>query len=160
MATDSSTAKAKVNAIHTSRLADNGSLERKQQAGFNDGGFCVFGGNLLWHQIGNTDRVIQEAVNTNMVYQGQKQHGRWLVEERVSRVPAPSFLTLVAYVVVRGKRDRGVSSCVSSDLSLNTLKKITRSNSVVRMPESRDSLVRYQGVWGRPDCFVLCLRVV
>lgn len=41
------------------------------------------------------------------------------------------FLTLLAYIVVRGKRDRGVSSCASSDFSLNTLKKITRSNSVV-----------------------------
>lgn len=57
-------------------------------------------------------------------------------------------------MVVRGKRDRGVSSCASSDLSVNALKKITRSNSVVRAAlESRDSLVRYQGVWGTPALF-------
>lgn len=75
MDTDSSTAKAKGNAIHTLCLVNNGSLEGKQQVEFNNGRFCVFSGNLLCHQIGNTDRVIQEAVNTNMVYQGQKQHG-------------------------------------------------------------------------------------
>lgn len=73
MATDSSTAKAKGNAIHSLSLVDNGSLQGKQHVGFNNGGFCVFSGNLLWHQIGNTDSIIQEAVDTNMVYQGRKQ---------------------------------------------------------------------------------------
>lgn len=97
MVTDCSTAKAKVDVMHALRLAANGSLKGKQQAGFNNGGFCVFSGNLLRHQIGNTDRVIQEAVNINMLYQGHKQHGRWLVEQN----PSSSF-TLVAYVVGRG----------------------------------------------------------
>lgn len=56
MVTDCNTAKAKVNAIYTLCLADNGSLEGKQQAVFNNGGFCVFTGSVLWHQIGNTDK--------------------------------------------------------------------------------------------------------
>lgn len=57
-----------------------------------------------------------------MVYQVQKQHGRWLVEE---------------------KSDRGVFSCTSLGLSLDALQKITGGNSVVGALESRDSLVRY-----------------
>lgn len=56
---DCSTGKAKVNAIYTLCFADNGSLEGKKQAVFNNGGFCVFNGSMFWHQIGNTDGVIQ-----------------------------------------------------------------------------------------------------
>lgn len=55
MATNSSTAKAEVNAACTLCLADNRSLEAKQNTGFK-GEFSVFGGNLLRHQIRNTDR--------------------------------------------------------------------------------------------------------
>lgn len=104
----------------------------------------MFSGSVLWHQIGNTDSVIQKAANKNMVYQVQKQHGRWLFEEKSEQSPS-FFLALVAYVVVRGKRDRDVSSCASSGLSLEVLQKITGGNSAVGALESRDSLVRYGG---------------
>lgn len=62
---DCSTAKAKINAIYTLCFADNGSLEGKEQAVFNNSGFCVFNGSMLWHQIGNTDRVIQQKYDVS-----------------------------------------------------------------------------------------------